>query len=710
MNYLYLHQLQTDVSPQMLSLVVGGIIGLAYLLLLYRSSRDNKTFFKTLLIVAVVAAVVYFVADISVLISIVGGGKFDFTVVILAAFHTIELFIFQTHFFDNGYWGFFFDNKQASPLIPWSREVYAYIFIIAFVLACITSLCLIIRAFSRRRAGREWLRQNKYQAKVSHVFFLESEIATILAKDIKTRHPEYVCILVGYPNPEEGYIELSLWEKFVRLFKNRCDNPVKPFDAVVYSKIPLSATHGEDVCKQMNLKELTPFLQNPSCKVYLLSNSEEDNLRCAEQLFKDSCHAEIYCRACREGLNRMYEEALSNTPSMKVHFVDSSYLAVRDILNCPNLLPINFVDKGTDEHGHREGWVSSAFNSMILGFGETGREALGLIFEHAAFVGKDGKKSQFTCMVMDSNMDNLEHDYRKKAPGMDEAMGITYVKCDIGDSKFWNILTDNINSLNYIVVSMGDERNNLKTAVDIVEFAYRSGKDLSNKFVVLVALEEDSHLDEITLKHYKNIGPYHQCIQSFGGHKKVWTYGNVTNEDLTNKAKHFFSAYLQAQGDKSNGDEKWNERDQEIDSTNDYATFAKRIRQRSQDYANCFHVSTKIELVGPEIKDHCVDIAQCIPEKYNEKHYGGNDPFVEKVLRYLAIGEHLRWEASHTILGYTPGEKTDDIKKTHDCIKEFDEIIPEVQHYDYLVIKTTLILLKNGINQLHTPTNRHLQH
>lgn len=231
MNYLYLHQLQTDVSPQMLSLVVGGIIGLAYVLLLYRSSRDNKTFFKTLLIVAIVTAVVFFVADIKVLISIVGGGKFDFAVVILAAFHTIELFIFQTHFFDNGYNEFFFGNNQATPSIAWSGEVYAYIYIIAFVLACITSLCLIIRAFSRRRAGREWLRQNKKQAEVSHVFFLESEIATILAKDIKTRHPEYVCILVGYPNPEEGYIELSLWEKFVRLFKNRSDNPVKPFDA-----------------------------------------------------------------------------------------------------------------------------------------------------------------------------------------------------------------------------------------------------------------------------------------------------------------------------------------------------------------------------------------------------------------------------------------------------------------------------------------------
>ena len=691
MNYLFLDQIMTFFSSQVMSLIVGMIAGVVYWFVLYRRS-NKRSFFRTLLIVAIVTAVVYLVADISVLYGIVGGGKFNITVLALAVFHTAELFIFQTHFFDNGYNEFFFTDTYECPLIPLSGEVYAYIFVIAYVLACITSLSLIIRALGRRRAGREWLRKNKNHAGVSHVFFMESEIATLLAEDIKTHFPEQICIMIGYPSPEEGYLDLSLWEKIVRLFKDRNDTTVKPFDAVVYAKIPLNVTKGKDVCGQMNLDDLSQYLESPSCKVYLLSNSEEDNLRSAEQLFEDSCKAEIYCRACREGVNRMYEETLSNTSSKNIRFVDSAYLYVRNIKNHYELHPVNFVDIGIDEQGRKEGWVSSSFNAMILGFGETGREALGFVYEYAAFVGEDKKKSPFTCKVLDRNMDNLELAYLKKAPGMDKQSGISYEKCDIGSNDFWTMLTRAIGELNYIIVCMGDERINLKTAVDIVEYAYRSGKNLSRNFVVLVAMEENSHLDDITLKHYNKIAPYCHCIHPFGRLEEVWTYGNVTNEDLKNDAKHYFSAYLKAEGKDVDGAAEWDKRDQEIVNTDDYATYAKRMRQRSQDYANCFHVFTKLALGGSEIKDYCTDIIRCIPAKYKDKHYTGTDQYVEKVLCYLAIGEHIRWEASHKVLGYTLGVETDDVKKTHDCLKDFALLDNKVKHYDYLVVKTTLSL------------------
>ena len=676
-----------------MSFLIGGMAGVVYLYFLYHYSRSNKSFFRILLVVATSAAALYFVADLSVLYAIVGGGKFDFAVLVLAIFHTLELFIFQTHFFDNGYNEFFFGDEQTSPLIPLSGDTYAYIYVISFVLACITSVALIIRAFSRRRSGREWLRKNKNYADVSHLFFIESKMATILAKDIKANYPDQPCILIGYPNPDEEDNDLSIGEKFVRLFKSRNDNPIEPFDAVVYSKIPLGSTNGMNICQQMSLKELAPYLQCSSCKVYLLSDNEEDNLHSAELLVKDSCKAEIFCRACREGENRMYEEAMSNTSSNMVHLVDSSYLAVREILNCPDMLPVNFVDKGIDKQGRKEGWVSSAFNAMILGFGETGREVLGFVFEHAAFVGQDEKKSPFSCVVMDRNMDNLEQAYQKKAPGMNEDAGISYIKCEIGSNDYWNTVSDKIESLNYIVICMGDDRTNLKTAVDIVEFAYRSGKDISHNFAVLVAQEKESPLGEIAINHYNDIESYHKCIHPFGGLNKVLTYGNVTNEYLKARAIRYFSAYLQSSGENVDGETLWNKRDNDIVETKDYANFAKRVRQRSQDYANCFHVSTKLALIDSEIKEHGADIAQCIPGKYEGKHYDGNDPFVENTLRYMAVGEHIRWEASHIVLGYTLGDVTDDIKKTHDCIKKFDMLSPDVQHYDYLVVKTTLKLV-----------------
>ena len=144
MNQVFIELVKHTVSLQYQSVFVGGLVGILYLFLLFYHSRNNKLFFRTLLVVAIATAVVYFVADISVLYSIVGGGKFNFTVLALAVFHTLELFIFQTHFFDNGYNDFFFVDDQVTALIPWSGETYAYIYVTAFVLACITSSALVI--------------------------------------------------------------------------------------------------------------------------------------------------------------------------------------------------------------------------------------------------------------------------------------------------------------------------------------------------------------------------------------------------------------------------------------------------------------------------------------------------------------------------------------------------------------------------------------
>ena len=148
---------------------------------------------------------------------------------------------------------------------------------------------------------------------------------------------------------------------------------------------------------------------------------------------------------------------------------------------------------------------------------------------------------------------------------------------------------------------------------------------------------------------------------------------------------------MRAQGDTRDPEVIWNNREKEIEETPDYALHAKRVRQRSQDYANCFHIATKLALIGPEIYDCRSDIAKCIPADFNKEqtHYSGADPHVETVLHYLAVHEHIRWEASHVALGYTPGKITDEVMKTHACIMSYDDLTPEVQHYDYLVIKTT---------------------
>ena len=679
---------------QVMAFVVGIAIGVVYYLILAKNSKNNRLFFNTLLICALSIIVIHLAADMYVISNITKGEKSWFSIFTLSLFHSLELFVFQTHFFDNGYQEFFFGhdlgNNNYQPGMPW----LTFVFIITFILAILTSIALVIKAINRRKAGRTWLIANKNKAENVHVFFLGGEMSIALAKDIKMHHPDQPRLLVGYPDPEVSYMDLSIWEKIKRLFKSRTEESLGPFSAIVYSRIPLSEVRGKDICQQMNLKDLDVFLKSSSCKVYLLGDDESENLHCTEILHNGNCTAEIFCRACREGVNRMYEDAMTKTPSMNVHLIDSSYLAVRNIKNCPELLPVIYVDKGTDTMGHREGWVSSAFNAMILGFGETGREVLGFLYEHGAFVDKEFKKSPFSCMVIDRQMGIFEQAYCKSFPGMNSSAGITFKQSEIGDNAFWEDMSARIHALNYIVVCMGNDRLNLRMAVDLVEFAYRQGKDLSKNFVILIAQKNPTHLDNVTLKHYNSIGQYHNCIRTFGNQHDVWSYDNMTNESLKARAKNYFGGYMRAQGDTRDPETLWNDREKEIETTNDFALHAKRVRQRSQDYANCFHISTKLALIGPEIYDCRRDIAQCIPPDYTKAltHYTGVDEHVERVLHYLAVHEHIRWEASHVALGYTPGKRTDEVMKTHQCIMSYDELTPEVQHYDYLVVKTTFNL------------------
>ena len=692
----------TQRAVQISAFAVALILGFCYYRILGKTSKNNRLFRNTIVGSALTIGIINTVADWMVISKIAQGPLNVFSTTVLAVFHSVELFVFQTHFFDNGYQEYFFGKsynlQENGPVIfatdpghPWM----AYLFAITFVLACVTSVALVIRALSRRRAGRVWLSNNKTSTRNSHIFFLGGEVTQHLALDIRKHNPQDKLIFVGYPDPEESYMDLTVWEKIRRLFKNREEEDMGPFDAIVYSRIPINETSGPNICKQMGLKDLDPFLKDGSCRVYLLTDSEKDNLHGTNLLVSDGCKATIYCRASREGLNRMYEDMLTSRENVHVRLIDSSYLAVRSIKEQEELLPVNFVKKGKDKDCRLEGWVSGPFNAMILGFGEMGREALGFVYEHAAFVNQRFNKSKFSCTVLDSEMDSLKESYQTQFPGMSTQAGIFFKQCEIGSNEFWKMMEAQLLKLNYILICLGNDQLNLNTAIDIAKLAFRLKGKRPDNFAILTAQEKPSDLDKKTLDFYNLSQQYENLIKPFGGYEKVWTYNNITNTDLNEKAKQFSYNYERSLG-KSDEEARavWENYEAAIRSGTDITKINDALRRRSQNYANCFHMSTKLSLVGPEIKEKMKEIAACIPPSFTEQgtHFTGDDEHVATVLHYLAVLEHIRWEASHVTMGYKPGEKTDVILKTHKCIDDYENLDESTKHYDYLVAKVTFEL------------------
>ena len=107
-----------------------------------------------------------------------------------------------------------------------------------------------------------------------------------------------------------------------------------------------------------------------------------------------------------------------------------------------------------------------------------------------------------------------------------------------------------------------------------------------------------------------------------------------------------------------------------------------------QDYSNCLHKMTKRALCEPD--DKLAVWVLDVNEDAN--HCLEGNTMVEEVLEHLAVCEHLRWEASHLLMGYKPTNgKTDDLKKLHNCIKPYKELDEVIKHYDWLVVKNSLL-------------------
>ena len=68
-------------------------------------------------------------------------------------------------------------------------------------------------------------------------------------------------------------------------------------------------------------------------------------------------------------------------------------------------------------------------------------------------------------------------------------------------------------------------------------------------------------------------------------------------------------------------------------------------------------------------------------------------PRVQHLLDVLAQTEHLRWSASHQLLGYRQDgdeKHKDEVKLEHGCLIEWQYLSPAMQSNDYNVVDLSL--------------------
>lgn len=664
-----------------LPVIITCLILAAYVFVLYHITGKNRNAEKLIWAFGFVA-VAGFIYHMFLFCAVTRDGFMQFRSgmarFLFSVQYSLEMFIANTIIFK----GEVMSAMKQEPLL-------FYFYLPIYGMALLTSGFAIFHFLSRRLHNWMWLTFHKRYASSTntHIFVGINDPSCCLAKAIAGSGSKDMILFIDIPDQQDNPQGISVWDIIARFFKDSKEVE-KLNDYVV-----LKAGKG--------LNKIVPWLKRAENNLYILSDSQKMNLDILEELWKnkDLFNCRVYCHAKKEGLVNRYD-SITDVKD-RIRFVDSSYLAVEYLKKHDTLLPVKFVDIAKEEGNGNLGYVTSSFNCAVIGFGETGKEALKFLYEFGAFPDINNGKAPFKCHVFEKNIDREIGEFgvdirTLHSPEVSESEFVLHTY-EVGSIEFRSEIMELVNELNYVVVCLGDDDTNLNIALNIVEMAVLNGRDISRNFCIAVKQTRLTELNKETLDNANK--SYAGCLHPFGMQETIWKTEIISNEKMDKDARRFFESYtvLSAKINKKLYPDypvdTWEQREAKSRSeASSHGTRCDAKRKIAQDYSNCLHVTTKRILcsssgVGPGL---------ILPVNVDKDGKEDKDGTVHctaevEILEHLAVCEHLRWEASHLMLGYRPtsGEK-DNEKKLHNCILPYKQLDESTKHYDWLVVKNSI--------------------
>lgn len=621
-----------------------------------------------------------------------------FTLMLRSVLSSFEMFLSKSNLI-----GIANNCKESEP--------YMFCFAVIHALALTISTLFAVLCFGKRI--QYWYRGYKWRFigsdGITNVFWGLNERSFVLAHDVaKNSNKKERFIFVDFPLHEESPSKGQSFSGILGLFSYKM-NALKQMSGLhdcIMMRSSLRPSNVQDANANffdaMNIYRLKQILdKSKTVRFFILTSDEDANLKAAIKILnKDVCansKLTIYCSARKNMLNRLIEERWEN----KLKLIDDSRTAVTQLKMEPKKIhhPIDFVDIDKEY-----GCVKSKFKAMIVGFGSTGQDALRFLYEYSAFADKDGNKSPVEIHVIDNNMSAVKGKFWQEVPAMDMLEGneVFFHNLSAGSVEFDRFLNANIEQTNYVVVATGNDETNMNIASMIMDKAlmYRTKK--MSHFKVFVRMYNDNSIvkfDE-AVKVYKEFCSEngYAPLEYFGNPKELYSYDIIIKNHYEEEAINFYNSYCKAVGSKTTWGER---REKEIMKLGKIYGKRSLRRKEGQDKANCQHCYTKMKLLNlPERQ-----VSLSLPDWKKDKSI--IDIEKEKITPWLislynvSICEHLRWNASHIMLGYVPmtaevekliSGTCDEVTKQHSCIKDWKGLDCETQGYDYEVVKTTVLM------------------
>jgi hypothetical protein len=643
----------------------------------------------------------------------------------------------------------------------------------SFLSFCCAIAVLLSLAYARVLAYYKLHRKTKINNSHNHlyVFFGMNDPSRLLAESIRKHKEEGdKAVIIFVENQLKREDSQDGWNHIVRMFTHRKQTFIDTdeLDArVTFSDTRLcdisseklninsEQSHQIDILKEVNLlklrnliEELSNGIDDPQLHIFFLSENEDENIRSLavlaldttiQQTSKNNINQHFYCHARINGLNRIVED-IAFKHGLNVHPIDSSHLAVELLKTDDKNHPVHFVD--IDEHNPTT--VKSSFNSLIIGFDEVGCDALKFLYEFGAFVDssatpKDEHRSPFHCVVIDKRMDELKGSFVNFRPAVLKQMNkdgktplVELKSCDCLSSEFYeDILKPHFcENLNYIVIAIGNDELGMTMAIRLLNHIRRVRPDLHKLRIYVRSYRSDKEAYMQQIVNYYN-DSYNKSlkneshkndvvIQLFGQSKEIYTYDIIVNDELIKKGRKYLENYARLRNENTT----WDKRRKEAQEEGTLDSIRSIQRKELQDLCNALHAKTKVYLLKKAMSEN-FDWSDFLKRYFdnNDKPLceGSYDnieyPLLTKqensIILNLARLEHLRWNASHEMLGYTKARedlhRCDERTREHNCLRPWQELDDEssatlnskwpcdYKKYDFSVVDTSILLNKDNL-------------
>lgn len=705
---------------------------LAKLLFIYRlkSHSQRNSLFLSLVVTCFTAGTIlyYFGYDYA------GTYKNSVTLLLRSVLSAFEMFLSKSNLIGIA------ENCKNSHL-------YMFAFAVVHTSAVVFSAVFAVACFGRRilNWGKAIIWKYGPENETTYVFWGLNERSYMLAKDLySNRTSRERIVFVDFPDGTDNGNKSQGFSGLIGLlsFKMKVIQQLKDIDYLMYRSYARPSEISEkteDIFDDLDLMSIKQILKNSNeSKHFIFTDNESSNLRAAINLLKYGEFKKntiVYCAVRKTRFTTLFKEHYKE----KLVIVDDSRIAVTALCKreVEQSTPIDYVTIDTEKAS-----VTSVFNAMIVGFGTTGQDALRFLYEFSALPDENGNKQKVRIDVIDTKMDTLEGDFRQEVPAIDYikvnekpieydkmhsdiiSREVVMRKMDVGSDKFYELLEELADTLNYVVIATGDDERNLSIASYIIEFMIQNRNIDKDRFRVFVRLyNENNRIKYEAAKEmfrkmcddYNENGTnkneprfFNTPFVFFGNPKSLYTKSIIVGNSLVEDAKIYYEEYRNTMKEGPTWEERHN-------AANDAYSYRKLYRQEGQDMANSMHRYTKERLLGIYGSNNKTE---CYDEWTDVITESDNDSAEQKRWRHCLIQaskcEHLRWNAAHLMMGYVPmtdekknriGSTADEQRKEHSNLKHWEKLTMLAQKYDYGVVKTT-IKLKNKDTHCNNATKQ----